>query len=99
MKLSKILLEDDERPNAMVEVMRDYLEGKISEEQKSDITSILDKLKDAHSKKDVELCKSLVDEVNLSFQKISQDLYEQVNNQTGETEFTGSDVEFEEVKP
>jgi molecular chaperone DnaK len=51
------------------------LEGKISEEQKSDITSILDKLKDAHSKKDVELCKSLVDEVNLSFQKISQDLY------------------------
>ena len=75
------------------------LEGKISEEQKSDITSILDKLKDAHSKKDVELCKSLVDEVNLSFQKISQDLYEQVNNQTGETEFNGSDVEFEEVKP
>jgi len=74
------------------------LEGKISEEQKSDITSILDKLKDAHSKKDVELCKSLVDEVNLSFQKISQDLYEQVNNQTGETEFNGSDVEFEEVK-
>jgi molecular chaperone DnaK len=73
------------------------LEGKISEEQKSDITSILDKLKDAHSKKDVELCKSLVDEVNLSFQKISQDLYEQVNNQTGETEFNGSDVEFEEV--
>jgi molecular chaperone DnaK len=75
------------------------LEGKISKEQKSDITSILDKLKDAHSKKDVELCKSLVDEINLSFQKISQDLYEQVNNQTGETEFNGSDVEFEEVKP
>ena len=75
------------------------LDGKISEEQKSEITSILDKLKDAHSKKDVELCKSLVDEVNLSFQKISQDLYEQVNNQPGETEFNGSDVEFEEVKP
>jgi molecular chaperone DnaK len=73
------------------------LDGKISEEQKLNITSILDKLKDAHSKKDVELCKSLVDEVNLSFQKISQDLYEQVNNQTGETEFNGSDVEFEEV--
>ena len=32
MKLSKILLEDDERPNAMVEVMRNYLEGKISAE-------------------------------------------------------------------
>lgn len=32
MKLSKFLLEDDERPNAMVEVIRDYLEGKISAE-------------------------------------------------------------------
>ena len=30
MKLSKFLLEDDERPNGMVEVIRDYLDGKIS---------------------------------------------------------------------
>ena len=73
------------------------LEGKISEEQKSEITSTLEKLKEAHSKKDVELSKSLVDEVNLKFQKISQDLYGQVNDQTGDMEFNGSDVEFEEV--
>ena len=73
------------------------LEGKISEEQKSEITSTLEKLKEAHSKKDVELSKSLVDEVNLKFQKISQDLYNQVNDQTGDMEFNGSDVEFEEV--
>jgi molecular chaperone DnaK len=73
------------------------LEGKISEEQKSEITSTLEKLKEAHSKKDVELSKSLVDEVNLKFQKISQDLYDQVNDQTGDMEFNGSDVEFEEV--
>ena len=73
------------------------LEGKISEEQKSEITSTLEKLKEAHSKKDVELSKSLVDEVNLKFQKISQDLYDQVNDQTGDVEFNGSDVEFEEV--
>ena len=72
------------------------LEGKISEEQKSEITSTLEKLKEAHSKKDVELSKSLVDEVNLKFQKISQDLYDQVNDQTGDMEFNGSDVEFEE---
>ena len=73
------------------------LEGKISEEQKSEITSTLEKLKEAHSKKDVELSKSLVDEVNLKFQKISQDLYDQVNDQTGDMEFNGSDVEFEEA--
>ena len=73
------------------------LEGKISEEQKSEITSTLEKLKEVHSKKDVELSKSLVDEVNLKFQKISQDLYDQVNDQTGDMEFNGSDVEFEEV--
>lgn len=43
MKLSKILLEDDERPNAMVEVMRDYLEGKISAEDLVDeIPEIID---------------------------------------------------------
>ena len=80
-----------------VEKSLNDLEGKISEEQKSEITSILEKLKEAHSKKDVELSKSLVDEVNLKFQKISQDLYGQVNNQTGDMEFNGSDVEFEEV--
>ena len=80
-----------------VEKSLNDLEGKISEEQKSEITSILEKLKEAHSKKDVELSKSLVDEVNIKFQKISQDLYGQVNNQTGDMEFNGSDVEFEEV--
>lgn len=80
-----------------VEKSLNDLEGKISEEQKSEITSILEKLKESHSKKDVELSKSLVDEVNLKFQKISQDLYDQVNNQTGDMEFNGSDVEFEEV--
>ena len=80
-----------------VEKSLNDLEGKISEEQKSEITSILEKLKEAHSKKDVELSKSLVDEVNIKFQKISQDLYGQVNDQTGDMEFNGSDVEFEEV--
>ena len=80
-----------------VEKSLNDLEGKISEEQKYEITSILEKLKEAHSKKDVELSKSLVDEVNLKFQKISQDLYDQVNDQTGDMEFNGSDVEFEEV--
>ena len=30
MKLSKFLLEDDERPNGMVEAIKDYLDCKIS---------------------------------------------------------------------
>ena len=56
---------------------------------------------DKKAKEDVDAIniasKSLVDEVNLKFQKISQDLYGQVNDQTGDMEFNGSDVEFEEV--
>ena len=73
------------------------LEDKISEEQKSEITSTLDQLKEAYGKKEIETIKSLTDEVNLKFQKISQDLYSQVSEQMEDMEFSGSDVEFEEV--
>jgi molecular chaperone DnaK len=73
------------------------LEDKISEEQKSEITSTLEQLKEAYGKKEIETIKSLTDEVNLKFQKISQDLYSQVSEQMENMEFDGSDVEFEEV--
>jgi len=73
------------------------LEDKISEEQKSEITSTLEQLKEAYGKKEIETIKSLTDEVNLKFQKISQDLYSQVSEQMDNMEFDGSDVEFEEV--
>jgi len=75
------------------------LEDKISEEQKTEITTILDKLKESHSNKDVESCKTLMEELTQKFQTITQDLYNSVNeSETGETDINASDVEFEEVK-
>lgn len=75
------------------------LEDKISEEQKTEITTILDKLKESHSNKDVESCKTLMEELTQKFQTITQDLYNSVNeSDTGETDINASDVEFEEVK-
>lgn len=73
------------------------LDDKISEEQKSEVVESLEKLKEAHKNKDIESIKSTTDEVNTKFQKITQDLYSQVNDQMGDINFDGSDVEFEEV--
>jgi molecular chaperone DnaK len=76
------------------------LEDKISEEQKTEITTLLDKLKESHSNKDVESCKTLMDELTQKFQTITQDLYNSVNeSETSESDINASDVEFEEVKP
>ena len=76
------------------------LEDKISEEQKTEITTILDKLKESHSNKDVESCKTLMEELTQKFQTITQDLYNSVNeNETSESDINASDVEFEEVTP
>jgi molecular chaperone DnaK len=75
------------------------LEDKISEEQKTEITNILDKLKESHSNKDVESCKTLMDELTQKFQSITQDLYNSVNeSENSDSGNTASDVEFEEVK-
>lgn len=75
------------------------LEDKISEEQKTEITTILDKLKESHSNKDVENCKTLMEELTQKFQTITQDLYNSVNESDGmNTDINASDVEFEEVK-
>ena len=75
------------------------LEDKISEEQKTEITTILDKLKESHSNKDVENCKTLMEELTQKFQTITQDLYNSANESDGmNTDINASDVEFEEVK-
>lgn len=75
------------------------LEDKISEEQKTEITTLLDKLKESHSNKDVENCKTLMEELTQKFQTITQDLYNSVNESDGmNTDINASDVEFEEVK-
>jgi molecular chaperone DnaK len=73
------------------------LEGKITEEEKSEINSAVDKLKTAYDKKEISEVKVLMEEVNQKFQTISQKLYEQTNN-SEVTEEDFSNVEFEEVK-
>jgi molecular chaperone DnaK len=76
------------------------LEDKISEEQKTEIITLLDKLKESHSNKDVESCKTLMEELTQKFQTITQDLYNSVNeSETSESDINASDVEFEEIKP
>ena len=75
------------------------LGDKITEEQKTEITSTIDKLKVAHDQKNVSEVKVLMEEVNDKFQKISQDLYNSTQTNTEEpTEEDFSNVEFEEVK-
>jgi molecular chaperone DnaK len=73
------------------------LEGKITEEEKTEINSSVEKLKTAYDKKEISEVKVLMEEVNNKFQSISQKLYEQTNN-TEVTEEDFSNVDFEEVK-
>jgi molecular chaperone DnaK len=73
------------------------LEGKITEEEKTEINSSVEKLKTAYDKKEISEVKVLIEEVNKKFQTISQKLYEQTNN-TEVTEEDFANVEFEEVK-
>jgi molecular chaperone DnaK len=78
------------------------LEEKITEEQKSEVTSQLEELKDAHSNKDVEKVKEMVDKINTTFQNISMNLYQQAQDMAGQTTNEGdaevTDVDFEEVE-
>ena len=73
------------------------LEGKITEDEKTEIKSSIDKLKSAYDKKEISEVKVLMEEVNTKFQTISQKLYEQTNN-TEAKEEDFANVEFEEVK-
>ena len=73
------------------------LGDKISEEDKSEITSSISELKEAHSKKEIDSVKRIMEELTQKFQKISQDLYESVNQENNDGGMDASDVEFEEV--
>jgi molecular chaperone DnaK len=73
------------------------LEGKITEDEKTEINASIDKLKSAYDKKEISEVKVLIEEVNKKFQNISQKLYEQTNNDEV-TEEDFANVEFEEVK-
>jgi molecular chaperone DnaK len=71
------------------------LDEKLTEEQKTEINSMLDKVKESYDNKDVESVKTLVDELTNKFQQISQELYSQGSEPS---DINPNDVEFEEVK-
>ena len=74
------------------------LGDKISEEEKSEINLKVDKLREAHTKKEISEVKTLMEEVNKTFQEVSQKLYEQTTPNDEITEEDFQNVEFEEVK-
>jgi molecular chaperone DnaK len=73
------------------------LDDKLTEDQKNEVKNGLELLRESISKKDIESVRKNLDDVNLKFQKISQDLYNQTTTETNNDNFNGSDVEFEEV--
>jgi molecular chaperone DnaK len=80
-----------------VEKSMEDVVDKITETEKTEIMSSLEKLKEAHKNKEVSEVKVLIEEVSSKFQNISQKLYEQTNNEEATME-DFSNVEFEEVK-
>ena len=75
------------------------LDERISDEQKEEIKQGLEELKEAKNTGEVDKIDSALDKVNTTMQKVTQELYSNVSEQTENADgFTGSDVEFEEVK-
>jgi len=78
------------------------MEEKMTEEEKTNITSELAELKDAHSSKDVEKIKETMEKVNESFQAVSMRLYTESQASAETEEVTEdrevTDVDFEEVE-
>ena len=79
-------------------LLLDGFMNKISEEEKSEINLKVDKLREAHTKKEISEVKTLMEEVNKTFQEVSQKLYEQTTPNDEITEEDFQNVEFEEVK-
>ena len=75
------------------------IEDKITEEQKSEVTTALEELKSAHSSKDIEKIKGGIENINNVFQGITANLYSQSSdmNETMTDDSEVSDVDFEEV--
>jgi molecular chaperone DnaK len=74
------------------------LEGKITDEERSDVESSVNKLKEAFDRKDVSEVKTLTEEVNNKFQTISQKLYSQSNSDDEVTDQDFENVDYQEVK-
>jgi molecular chaperone DnaK len=81
------------------------IEDKITEEQKSEVTTALEELKSAHSSKDIEKIKEGIENINNIFQGITANLYSQSSdinemdnmNEMDNNDSEVSDVDFEEV--
>jgi molecular chaperone DnaK len=75
------------------------LDEKISDEHKEEIKKGLEELKEAKNTGEVDKIDTALDNVNSTMQKVTQELYSNVSEQTESADgFAGSDVEFEEVK-
>jgi molecular chaperone DnaK len=84
--------------NTIFQVEKAYkdIEDKLTEEQKNDIDSSLNDLKNAKSERNIDLIKESMEKVNTTFQKISEVLYSNSGQDNPDVEV--SDVDFEEVK-
>jgi molecular chaperone DnaK len=71
------------------------LDEKLTEDQKTELNTALENLKESYGKKDIEKIENDINDLNTKFQNISQLLYEQTT--TEEENNKPSDVEFEEV--
>jgi len=71
------------------------LDEKLTEDQKIELNTALESLKESYGKKDIEKIENDINDLNTKFQNISQLLYEQTT--TEEENSKPSDVEFEEV--
>jgi molecular chaperone DnaK len=75
------------------------LDEKMNEEEKETIKSELELLKEAKNSGDVQLIDKSLDSINIKMQEVTQKIYGNVGEQSNDpNNFTGSDVEFEEVK-
>ena len=71
------------------------LDEKLTEDQKTELNTALESLKESYGKKDIVKIENDINDLNTKFQTISQLLYEQTTTEEGND--TPSDVEFEEV--
>ena len=76
---------------------------KLTEENKTELTSALDELKKAHSEKNLESLDPAMEKLNETWSKISTELYSKTQTEQSETQTPDNggqpqDVEFEEVK-
>ena len=71
----------------------------MTDEQKSKINNSLEKVKEAHSNKDIDKIDSSISELNEVWSEVSSELYKQTESQPDDKNEDGVvDTDFEEVK-